>query len=679
MKSLKYLFSALLILGNMGITPAVLATEEAPKEPVPVEKIDPRLTESTTGSVEERYQGLKKIEISGEQEPTKTTASKEENTEGVTRENDATDSMTEETSESVPKQSQEQTSDSKEAVKQESSVLTENSSDQPEIEEPNVQTTNNTVPSPEIKEADEWEAELDTTDNYYKLIRYIGTNSDILVPNQLAGKPTKIDLSKNIATKNLGDKGITSITFSNKNGGKVKAINNRILFQHLDSLINFDGSGLDTSGISDMSYMFSDCVKLRSVIGLEEWDTSKVKKMNQLFNLCSSLEQVDLSHFNTSSVDDLYAMFYGCSRLKSVDVSNWDTSKVENMSRMFQGCEKLESIVGLIQLSTEKVNDMTAMFQNCEALYFIDLSNFVVQSGTSTKFMFYTNNLSPLLVKTKDKTLLNYNYTSSNRYPSGPKFDANGGYFGDNPSLTTKYYFEKCAIEPTSNQWKVESFNTFKNVLQLKKTGSAFREWRLTEGTEPTTTEELVQPMAYTAQYIVDSKIPSQDIDNEVISPLSTYGVAYVPKAFRVNGRLDLSPVSQSIHIPGNYHVGVRDVRNTTDSWILTAQLQWSGKKLAGEILTTNKKGIVQKNTNNGVDDFQESDFTSCSTNEVNGRSNVVINGTPKEIMHSNKYTHDSVYDYSLNRVSLRIMNPKDIESGSYHGNVIWNLSNAMN
>lgn len=286
MKPLKYLFSALLILGNMGITPAVLATEEAPKEPVPVEKIDPRLTESTTGSVEERYQGLKKIEISGEQEPTKTTASKEENTEGVTRENDATDSMTEETSESVPKQSQEQTSDSKEAVKQESSVLTENSSDQPEIEEPNVQTTNNTVPSPEIKEADEWEAELDTTDNYYKLIRYIGTNSDILVPNQLAGKPTKIDLSKNIATKNLGDKGITSITFSNKNGGKVKAINNRILFQHLDSLINFDGSGLDTSGISDMSYMFSDCVKLRSVIGLEEWDTSKVKKMNQLFNLC---------------------------------------------------------------------------------------------------------------------------------------------------------------------------------------------------------------------------------------------------------------------------------------------------------------------------------------------------------------------------------------------------------
>ncbi|VNG96818.1 Uncharacterised protein [Streptococcus pneumoniae] len=47
--------------------------------------------------------------------------------------------------------------------------------------------------------------------------------------------------------------------------------------------------------------------------------------------------------------------------------------------------------------------------------------------------------------------------------------------------------------------------------------------------------------------------------------------------------------------------------------------------------------------------------------------------------MASNKYNHNSVYDYNLNRVSLRILKPKDIESGNYQGNVIWNLSNTMN
>ena len=68
------------------------------------------------------------------------------------------------------------------------------------------------------------------------------------------------------------------------------------------------------------------------------------KKMEFLFNACSSLTSIDLSIFKTSSVDDFSYVFSGCSSLTSLDESHFETSNVNNMRFLFNGCSKVPVI-----------------------------------------------------------------------------------------------------------------------------------------------------------------------------------------------------------------------------------------------------------------------------------------------------------------------------------------------
>ena len=51
-------------------------------------------------------------------------------------------------------------------------------------------------------------------------------------------------------------------------------------------------------------------------------------------------------------------MFEHCLQLKFLDLSNFNTSKVEKMERMFNGCRKLEELKGINNFNTNKVNNM---------------------------------------------------------------------------------------------------------------------------------------------------------------------------------------------------------------------------------------------------------------------------------------------------------------------------------
>ena len=60
-----------------------------------------------------------------------------------------------------------------------------------------------------------------------------------------------------------------------------------------------------------MEHMFANCKNLKELVGISEWNTAKVKYMNNMFCNCSSLETFS-------------------------DISNWDINKVEdNFNDMF--------------------------------------------------------------------------------------------------------------------------------------------------------------------------------------------------------------------------------------------------------------------------------------------------------------------------------------------------------
>ena len=88
---------------------------------------------------------------------------------------------------------------------------------------------------------------------------------------------------------------------------------------------------------------FSGFSKMTS-IDLLALDTSEVTNMSYMFNYCISLPNLDVSNFDTSKVTDMSGMFNKCRSLTSLDVSNFDTSEVTNMSYMFCKCPAWDTV-----------------------------------------------------------------------------------------------------------------------------------------------------------------------------------------------------------------------------------------------------------------------------------------------------------------------------------------------
>jgi len=140
------------------------------------------------------------------------------------------------------------------------------------------------------------------------------------------------------------------------------------------TLSSADLKGLNTSGVTSMSYMFSGCYKL-TTLDVSSFNTSTVTSMSHMFNQCTNLTTLDVSKFDISKVTDMRAMFYVCSKLDTLDVTNFKTEKVTDMSYMFGACDKITSL-NVSNFDTSSVSDMTAMFYRCINLTNLDISNF---------------------------------------------------------------------------------------------------------------------------------------------------------------------------------------------------------------------------------------------------------------------------------------------------------------
>ena len=136
------------------------------------------------------------------------------------------------------------------------------------------------------------------------------------------------------------------------------------------------------------NYLFStstvgkDLTNVTEIEGLSQLDTSNVTDMSYMFFGMSSVTSLDVSSFDTSNVTTMSYMFYGMSSVTGLDVSNFDTSNVTTMGYMFKGMGSVTSL-DLSNFDTSNVTDMTDMFfgTSLKKLILGDTFKFVAGKG----------------------------------------------------------------------------------------------------------------------------------------------------------------------------------------------------------------------------------------------------------------------------------------------------------
>lgn len=149
-----------------------------------------------------------------------------------------------------------------------------------------------------------------------------------------------------------------------------------LFYNYLGDNVDF-AKNLDTSNVTNMSYMFDKCGSLTTIPQL---DTNKVTNLAYMFRDCSNLHTIP--QLDTSSAINMHYMFYGCSNLTVLP--ELKTSNAKIMIYMFSGCDKLTTVLFLDMRSATNV---TSIFAGCKALTNLTIKNVKISlqigSGTS--------------------------------------------------------------------------------------------------------------------------------------------------------------------------------------------------------------------------------------------------------------------------------------------------------
>ena len=225
-------------------------------------------------------------------------------------------------------------------------------------------------------------------------------------------------------------------------------------FYRMENLQSITGlSYLNTSEVTNMSYMFASCTNLTS-LDLSSFNTSKVTKANGIFRDCSSLASLDLSSFNTSKLTNMNYIFSNCTSLRTVYAgSGWTTAAVTSSYYMFQDCTNLVGGKG----TTYDANHIDATYAH-------------IDGGTSNPG-YFTRGTEAYACYTPSNTTLTFYYDNQRSSRTGTTYDLNTGdnitgweSDGTNASVTKVVFDSSFAgARPTTtsgwfyDMWKLES------------------------------------------------------------------------------------------------------------------------------------------------------------------------------------------------------------------------------
>ena len=168
-------------------------------------------------------------------------------------------------------------------------------------------------------------------------------------------------------------------------------------FLNATNLKKVDLSNFDGSALVNMGALFASDSALTSVTFGSSFDTSNVTTMNGLFSECTALKSVDVSMFDTSSCKDIGSMFKDCTSLQSIDVSNFNTAAVTEFSQMFLDCSSLK-VLDISNMNLSSAKTTTDMLSGMSSLHRLEVpktfgSTTVTVSDTTAQYIYSNNSI----------------------------------------------------------------------------------------------------------------------------------------------------------------------------------------------------------------------------------------------------------------------------------------------
>ena len=165
------------------------------------------------------------------------------------------------------------------------------------------------------------------------------------------------------------------------------------------------GDKFDTGNVTDMRSMFSDCYELTTLNLGDRFDTGNVTDMRSMFSNCYKLTTLNLGdRFDTGNVTDMSGVFYNCQSLTTLNLGDkFDTSNVTDMGSMFYGCYKLTTLNLGDKFGTNNVTDMGSMFRSCNNLTALNLGDKFNTSNVTSMYQMFSSCQSLTALNLGDK------------------------------------------------------------------------------------------------------------------------------------------------------------------------------------------------------------------------------------------------------------------------------------
>ena len=167
------------------------------------------------------------------------------------------------------------------------------------------------------------------------LTKYIGSGESVMIPDTYLLEGTSFRVKLASKTVFFGNEALTSVSIAS--GVTFQDASMQMLFAKCKSLKTVK-LRMDTSGITDMSYLFYGCESLEQ-IDLSQWNTANVRTMQGMFSNCSNLKDIaGHENWDTRSLESVAYMFNATRKLQTVDMSGWDLAGLKNTGWCFQNC-----------------------------------------------------------------------------------------------------------------------------------------------------------------------------------------------------------------------------------------------------------------------------------------------------------------------------------------------------